>query len=159
MTSWQTFCHHAMFLSNFLTSWHLCWRHDMFWHHDELCNFLTNLLTSWRVFDVTTHLSMLWHLFDFMTNCFDIYLMSWQILWRHGVFLMSLTCFWRVFDIMTNFLKHVALIDVMKNVLMSWKFLTTWHTFYVLTYDMFFFTLWRKFCCDDIFLSLFWNKI
>ena len=32
----------------------------------------------------------------------------------------------------------------MTNVLMSWKFLTTWHTFYVLTHDMFV-TLWRTF--------------
>ena len=33
------FCHHAMFLMNFLMSWQICWRHNMF-------------LTSWRVFDV-----------------------------------------------------------------------------------------------------------
>ena len=32
----------------------------------------------------------------------------------------------------------------MTNVLMSLKFLTTWHTFYVLMHDMFF-TLWRTF--------------
>ena len=90
LTSWQTLCYYAMFLINVLTSWQICWRHDMFltsWR-----TFLTYLSTLWRVFDVIANLSMLWHVFDFMTHCFDIYLMSWQILWRHGVFLMSLTC-------------------------------------------------------------------
>ena len=76
---------------------------------------------------------MLWHVFDFMTNLFDIYMTSWQTFWRHGVFLMSLRCFWRVFDVMTNFLKYVVLIDIMTNVLMSCNCLTTWHTFDVLT--------------------------
>ena len=67
---------------------------------------------------------------------------------------MSLMCFWRVCDIMTNFLKYVALIDVMTNFLMSWKFLTTWHTFYVLTHDMCFYIM-TNVCRNDVFLSLF----
>ena len=126
LTSWQTLCHHAMFLINVLTSWQICWRDDMFLTSWRI--FVTYLLTLWRVFDVIANLSMLWHVFDFMTHCFDIYLMSWQILWRHGVLLMSLTCF-----------------EV---------FVTSWHTFYVLTHDMFL-HYDEPFCRDDVFLSLF----
>ena len=96
---------------------------------------------------------MLWHVFDFMTHCFDIYLMSWQILWRHGVLLMSLTCF-DVF--VTSWLTFWSILHL----------LTSWRTFWchgsfddmthflrpdaphVLHYD-------EPFCRDDVFLSLF----
>ena len=86
---------------------------------------------------------MSWYVFDFIAH-FLTYI------WCHDKSFDVTACFWchwrvwRVCDIMANFLKYVALIDGMTNVLMSWKFLTTWHTFYVLTHDMFF-TLWRTF--------------
>ena len=105
LMSWQTFCHHDMCL----TSW-----------QTFFANVMTNLLTSWRVFDVI------------------------------GVFL-------RIFNVITNFLKYVALIDVMTNVLTPGICLTTWHTFLRpdALFDVMFFTLWQTFCRDDLFLSLF----
>ena len=140
LTSWQNLCHHAMFLMNVLTSWKICWRHDMFltsWR-----TFFAYLFTPWRVFDVIANVSMLWHVFDFMTHCFDIYLMSWHILWRRVVDVIDVL--WRVCDIMTNFLKYIALIDVMTNVLMSWKF---WRhdTLFLHPNARHVFTLWRTF--------------
>ena len=74
LTSWQTFCHHAMFLINFLTSWQICWRHDQFLHNCKLLNIFDNFL------DVLT--------------CF----------WGHNKLLDVMTCFWLICDIMTNFL-------------------------------------------------------
>ena len=173
LTSWQTHCHHAMFLINVLTSWQICWRHDMFltsWR-----TFLTYLLTLWRVFDVIANLSMLWHVFDFMTHCFAIHLMSWQILRRHGVFLMSLTCFdvfvtswltlwsilhsltsWRTFwchgsfDDMTHFLRPDA-----RHVFTLWRtFLSWWRIFVIISgtkYNVNVISiLWRNFWCYDM---------
>ena len=96
--------------------WWIFWRHRMFltsWR-----TFLTHLLTAWRVFDVIANLSMSWHVFDFMTHCFDIYLMSWQIFWRHAMFLMSLTCF-DVF--VTSWLTFWSMLHL----LTSWR--TSWY--------------------------------
>ena len=105
--------------------WLTFWRHGKFvdvicfWHHDEL---FWNTCRRYDVFDVIANLSMLWHVLDFMTHCFDIYLMSWQILWCHGVFLMSLTCF-----------------DV---------FVTSWLTFWSILHSL---TSWRTFWCHGSF--------
>ena len=44
LTSWQTFCHHAMFLINFLTSWQI-------------------VLTSWYVFDIMTNFVTFWQIY------------------------------------------------------------------------------------------------
>ena len=118
---------------------------------------MANLLTS--------------YVFDIMTNFFDILVDAMACFWRHSKFVDIMTCswlhdtllwhisdvmtnlvmsrrvfdvinvLWRVCDIMTNFLKYIALIDVMTNVLMSWKFwqhdtlFTSWRTtcFYIMT--------------------------
>ena len=112
LTSWQNLmssCHvvDAFFdiIVCFLTSWR---------------TFLTHLLTAWRVFDVIANLSMSWHV---LTSWHTVLTYIWchgqNLLDVHGVFFYVIDVFWCVCDIMTNFLKYVALIDVMTNVLIS----------------------------------------
>ena len=141
LTSWQTLCHHAMFLINVLTSWQICGRHDMFltsWR-----TLLTYLLTLWRVCDVIANLSMLWHVFDFMTHCFDIYLMSWENLVTSRRVFDVIDVLWRVCDIMTNFLKYIALIDVMTSFWCHGSFYDMTH--FLRPDARHVFTLWRTF--------------
>ena len=70
----------------------------------------TNLLTSWRVFDVLTNL-LRHDVFDVMT--------SWRIICHHDMFSTS----WRTFDAMANVLTAWRIFDVM-------NFLTSWRTFW-----------------------------
>ena len=138
-------------MTYFMTSF---WCPDIFVHH------LRNKIFWKRIFDVIDIMIYFWlhnktylwrhaqllyrpDIFVIISGtkyyenvCFDVIdiyhiwltnlLMSWCVF----------GCHWRVFDVMTNFLNYVALIDVMTNVLMSWNFLTTWHTFDVLTHDI-----------------------
>ena len=73
---------------------------------------MTNLLTSWNVFDIITNFLSSWQTFDVM-----MFLTSWRT-------------FQRLFDVLFWRLNVFAIIDVMTNVLTPWNFITTWHTFW-----------------------------
>ena len=139
------------------------------WHHDKPFVIMPCFwLTFWRHGKFVDVMICFWHHDDFF---FDIFVDAMTCFWRHSKFVDAMTCFWlhdtllwhisdvmtnlvtsrrvvdvidvfwRVCDIMTNFLKYIALIDVMTNVLMSWKFwrhdtlFTSWRTtcFYIMT--------------------------
>ena len=186
-----------------------------FWRHNELSDvmtcfdFMTNFLTSWRIFDFMTNG---WHIFvarpdlDVMKN----FRTSWRTCSRHDKdltlfnvndelcevitnLLSSLTCFWHLyelFDIMTclshhdsflilqtfrrqdvcctywrhgTFWWHETLVDVMTQcstsdeLFMLWcVFFTSWRT--LCCHDVFL-TTWPAFCCFDIFcLIILWIK-
>ena len=203
LTSWQTLCHHAMFLISVLTSWQICWCHvsdimtiffnifadamtcfwrhskfvdvmTCFWLHDTLLwhisQVLTNLVTSrrvfdvidvcWRVFDFMTHGLTSWHIFYFKTNCLhhDVYL----TLWLFGLMTNPLTRFWSSWhnsslfweqniikktcsDAIANSLMAYHVFDVMTNFFEVMAYF--WHTFW--HHNVVFFTLflniWRIF--------------
>ena len=111
LTSWFS-CHHVI-MKNF-------WRHDVFlisWQtfrrHEIFFNIMTNVLTSWRLFDVITYAA----LFDIMAN----FLTSWCALY-------VMTYFWR-FDqlfVVLTFFYHIGNKILWKRVLMS---LTSQHIF------------------------------
>ena len=83
-------------------------------------DFLTNFLTSWRIFDCMTNF---WHIFvarpvlDVMKN----FRTSWRTCWRHDKVLTlfevitNLLSSWCVFDIFTNFLTSWRVYDIMTN--------------------------------------------
>ena len=125
-------------MTNCLTLWQTCWRHDVFltscrtfWCYDELVDVMTNFLRSWRLFDVMT--------------CF----------WRYGDLLAS----WRVFDVMANlftswrtFLRHDELVDVIKKKIYVMRCLWCYDNFFDVTTCVWryvnFLTSW---CTFDIF--------
>ena len=132
---------------NLLTSW------QTFWHHDKLFKVMTNLLSSWNVFDIMTNFLSSWQtfwrhdVFDIMTNFSTFFGEHFDVLtcfWRHNELFEVMTCFWlhykicfyifltpwRVFDVMTCFWLHDKLFDIMTNVWTSWRFLTLWRTFW-----------------------------
>ena len=111
-----------------LTLWQTFLR-QTFWHHDVF-------LTSWCLFDILTifflimtNLLSSWHVFDIMTKL----LTSWRNFWRHDnvhtmtnslTFVISWWTVWR-HDV---FLRHSKLYDVM-------TLFTSWRTFW--RHDMF----------------------
>ena len=130
---WWTFWRNRMFL----TSWRTFFDTFVdgmtcFWRHSKFVDVMT---CFWL------HDTLFWHISDVMTN----------LLTSRRVFDV-IDVFWRVCDIMTNFLKYVALIDFMTNLLISYKKLTTKHTFYILTHNIFFVVM-------TYFCHYFGNKI
>ena len=127
-------------MTNFLTSWRTCWRHDMFlnanflfvfktwrtvWRHDV---FLTTQRTFWlhdKLFNIMTYFWLhenSWLVFDVMTNL----LMSWRrafhIFWPHDVFLdfnvlMCFSTLYRTFDVI--FGRNDLLLDLIVYILVS----------------------------------------
>ena len=132
--------------TNFLTSW------SFFLVHDKL------VLSLWRVFGVMTNFLTSWRIYDVLTNvmknffygiiCFfgdhDVFLMSWQTLWRHVELFDVMTCFWcykKLFEKVCH--------DVAKHKNKPWQ--TFWRIFDVMTY---FLTSWRVFGAMTNFLTL-----
>ena len=130
------------------------WLHDKhlayFWYmtisftwlrlFDKRFEVITNILSSWRVFT------------------------SWRIFWRQGELSDAKTYFWRheiFFSVMTSVLTSWLVYDIdMTNVLTSWNFLTTWHTFWrldalfdVMSNFMTSYGVFFTFCWDDVFLT------
>ena len=115
-----------------------------FWLHHKLLYCMTNLLTSWCVFDVMANVLASWRVLDVMAY----FMTSWRNLWRHDFLLTSWRSFWR--HVMTSFLAH----DVFSHL-----FLTSWRTFWRHDVSL---TLWQIFWrydelvdvmkCFDVFL-------
>ena len=104
---------------------------------------MTNLLTSWCVFDAMTHFVKSWRtwwrhdeLGDVMTNfvtslCFFFFIL-WYTLWHHSVFFMSCQ----------TFRSNDELFEAMMKLLTLWR--TFWH------HDVFI-DIMTNFWCDKLF--------
>ena len=80
------------------------------WRHGEIFDVITNLLTSWYIFNIITNF------FNFLRHheLFNVFLTSQRTFWLHDKLFDMMTCF----DFMTNFW---LVFDVMTNLFTSWR--------------------------------------
>ena len=110
-----------------------------FWsHHDILIDFMTNLMTSWRIFwrydDLFDVMTFFWCIDDLLTFLCrnDVFLTPWRTFWCDDV---SLT----LYD---------ELVDVVTYILTSWR--NVMMNFWCHEVSL---TSWRRFCSDDMLLT------
>ena len=117
----------------------------------RIFDIMTNILTSWRVFDDMTFDVFLtswrtfWHHDIFLTSCrvlptlwcHDVFLTSWRTFWRHEELFGVMTCF---FYVMTNIGRHDVFLTSWRTCWVSWRvfevmtiFLSSWHISKVMT--------------------------
>ena len=130
LMSWHVFD----FMTNGLTSWHIfyfrtnCLHHDVYltlWLFGLMTNPLTRFVSSWHNSSLFWEQNIMktcfwcyselmsYHVFDVMTNFFEVMAYFWHTFWHHNiVFLTLFLNIWRIFDVMTNLLTPWPVFDI-----------------------------------------------